>query len=345
MLASDLDEILDLTRHLWDDLRGGRLFITGGTGFFGRWLLESIAWAAHRLDLDLAVVVLSRDVRGFCARAPHLSHHRVLTFREGDIRSLRAAPSDSFTHILHAATYSSNVSGIVDPVGMFEIIVDGTRRVLELAAESGAHSLLFTSSGAVYGPQPRTLSHIPESYGGAPDPLDRRSAYGEGKRSAEFLCIEYGRAHNIATTVARCFSFLGPHLPLDRHYAAGNFLRDALLGQPIDVRSDGTSVRSYMYPTDLVEWLLTILLRGRTGCAYNVGSESAISVAELAQRISQQFSPPSQIRIAASATPRSAPERYVPSTETARGELGLSLSVDLDHALRRTLAWHRMSEA
>jgi len=153
--------------------------------------------------------------------------------------------------------------------------------VLEFCRQAGTKRMLFVSSGAVYGKQPATVPHVPETYAGSPDPLAPGNAYAEGKRAGEFLCAAFAAANDLEIPIARPFAFLGPGLPLERHFAAGNFLADALAGRPLAVNGDGTPYRSYMYPTDLTAWLLTILAKGQSGRAYNVGSDEAVTIGEL----------------------------------------------------------------
>ncbi len=339
-LAGDLDHVLAHTHNLWEDLRGGRLFITGGTGFFGCWLLESFAWANDARGLGAEALVLTRDPEAFAAKHPRLAAHPAIGFHRGDIRSF-PFPNGTFSHIVHGATEAKASLNRDDPLGMIETITEGTRRTLEFARRCGASRFLLTSSGAVYGAQPPGLSHVPEEYVGAPDCARAGSAYGEGKRLAELFCAVYAEKHGLNVSIARGFAFVGPFLPLDSHFAVGNFLRDGLRGGPIEIGGDGTPFRSYLYAADLAIWLWTILLRGRPGRAYNVGSEAAISIADTAQAVAACFAPAPPVRIARAPTLGQAAERYVPSTERARGELGLDVWVGLDEALRRTIDWNR----
>lgn len=128
---------------------------------------------------------------------------------------------------------------------------------------------------------------------------------------------------------------------LDRHFAIGNFLGDRYAGRPIDVKGDGTAIRSYLYAADLARWLWTIMLRGQPGAAYNVGSEEAVSIADLARRIAAWETSPLPVRFASTPVPGQAAERYVPSTRKAREALSLEPTVCLGEAISRTLAWAR----
>jgi dTDP-glucose 4,6-dehydratase len=341
-LAVDLDHLLESGAPIWGDLRGARLFITGGTGFVGRWILESFVWVNDELDLGAEAVVLTRDPARARARAPHLARPDVVTLLEGDIRSF-AFPDGDFSHVLHMATETDTATSSLRPSLEFDTAVDGTRRVLEFAASRRVGALLYTSSGAVYGRQPAELARVAEESSIAPPPQDARASYAHAKRAAEFLCCAAHQEVGLEARIARLFAFVGPHLPMDAGYAAGNFIRDAIAGGPIRVSGDGTPLRSYLYAGDLALWLWTVLLRGASARPYNIGSDREISIVELARTVARSLDPSLAVEVAGSPAPGIPPQRYVPDTSRAAQELGLRPTVTLEEGIRRTAAWHSAS--
>ncbi|MCQ1551175.1 MAG: NAD(P)-dependent oxidoreductase [Candidatus Accumulibacter phosphatis] len=318
-------------------MAGASIFITGGTGFFGHWLLETLAWANARLQVGICATVLSRDPTTCARRISCLAANPSITVVPGDVRSFDF-PTSRFTHVVHAAFDSARP--IDDPLAAFDTLATGTRRVLEFAATQPLKNMLFVSSGAVYGPQPPGMACMAEDYCGGPDPASASSVYGEGKRAAELLCA-MAAADGLPVTIARCFAFIGPGLPLDAHFAAGNFLRDAAAGKEIVIKGDGRPLRSYLYAADLAIWLWTVLLKGSAGRAYNVGSKEPVSICELARAIAARAPTRPAVRILG--TPGRAPaERYVPCVRRATEELGLSRTVVLEDAIDRSFRWlHR----
>jgi nucleoside-diphosphate-sugar epimerase len=340
--TTDLDLILDHTRDLWAETRGQRIFLTGGTGFFGCWLVESFLHANRALQLDAKIAVLTRNPTAFAQKCPHLQSDPALTLIPGDVRDFKLPPnldSADFRYVIHAATEASAKQSAEEPLAMLETILHGTERTLQFASTHGARKFLLTSSGAVYGEQPASITHLPEDYAGAPNPLARSSVYAEGKRAAELLCALYANA-GLECKIARCFAFVGPHLPLDAHFAIGNFLRDAMSGQPIQINGDGTPKRSYLYAADLAIWLWTMLFRAPSMEAFNVGSEEAVSISSLAHTVANSLGANTPIHIAQQAQPGIPPRQYVPSTQKAEQLLGLRPSVSLEESLRRTAKWH-----
>ena len=329
---ADLEEIVRLGTRDFEALRGARLFITGGTGFFGKWLLAGLDRADHELGLDLKLTILSRNPRRFAAQWPETAARRGWTLFEGHVAELPVL-LERFDYVVHAAADAPAQTGEVAEAERSRAIVEGTRRVLSLAERKGTKRLLFVSSGAVYGAAAGKREGAREEEFAAARAV---MPYGEAKRAAEEGCT---RAE-ADCGIARAFAFLGPHLPLDQNFAAGNFIADALRGGPIRVRGDGTALRSYLYPTDLVTWLVAILARGERGAAYNVGSDEVVSTGDLARAIAAETTEDAQVEIQSSMA--QGPQNiYLPNVTRAKDELGLRVTVPLREAIRRTLAFHR----
>jgi dTDP-glucose 4,6-dehydratase len=332
----DLDHVLEHTHGVWEELRDARLFITGGTGFFGRWMLATFLRANDELSLRAKATVLTRDPLTFAAAAPDLAEHQAVSLLGGDVRSFEF-PSIASTHVLHMATETA-LGG--SRSSSFDTASRGTARVLEFAAASGVRALLLTSSGAVYGTQPPDCDRLNEDYPGTPHAEDPSAGYAHGKRAAEFLCSVAAAETSLRVKIARCFAFVGPLLPLDANFAIGNFIHDAELMDRIEVAGDGTPRRSYLYAADLAIWLWTILVRGESGRPYNVGSEADLSIAELASLVGEVLNPAIPVHVQGTPVIGASPKRYVPSTARAAGELGLQTRVDLPDAVRRTADWY-----
>lgn len=334
----DLEEIISGGRSDLAALRSARLFITGGTGYIGRWLLEALAHANKLLELNLSITVLSRNPERFLKSAPHFRNIPYLRFVEGDVRTFDYPPGE-FSHAIHAAT---DVVLENSPLDVFDVTVLGTRRVIEFCNLRGVGNVLLLSSGAAYGPIPHNLDLVPEDYPGSPRTDLTSSAYGIGKLVTEWLGTAYSQFGGNACKSARVFAQLGPYLPLDKQFAAGNFILNALKGEEFLIKGDGTPRRSYMYATDLIVWLLAILVRGAACRMYNVGSDDAISIRDLAAAIAR-VTGASNRRIVIQTPPRIGivPERYVPDVTRARVELDLKLHVSLDEAIQRTFSWYQ----
>jgi len=338
----DLDYILNETKHFWK--KEIKFFITGGTGFFGIWLLESLLWINERLGLNSKITILTRNLDSFRKKVPHLVEFSNVSFVIGDIRRFDF-PNEDYDFLIHAASASAESKFLKeDPEERFSVIFDGTRNVLDFAKSKKIKNILFISSGAIYGKRHLNIIKIDEMYNGSPDIDDDDAEYGIGKKSAEFICYIRAKKYNMDIKIARCFTFIGPYLPLDLHYSAGNFIRDALKGGPIVVKSDGRAVRSYMYMSDLMVWLFTILFKGKSCYPYNVGSEEEITIKELAYKVAEVYyrltGKKVDVVIEQKPDPSKPVDRYVPSTRRAREELGLTQKVSLDEAIERTLKFY-----
>lgn len=333
----DLDQILDAVGPHWERLRGQRLLLTGGTGFIGKWLLATFMHANRRLDLSARVVVLSRRPEAFLNEFPELCDAPEVIWLKGDVRNFELEAAYGCSYAIHAAT---DVVATSSPAEILDTCAAGTARVLSAMSQCGSARVLLLSSGAVYGRTPPEVSAISEEWQGAPDPLVPSSAYGEGKRVSELLCAMAANARpELEVSIARCFAFVGPHLPLDKHFAIGNFIGAAMNGQDIRIQGDGTPLRSYLYAADLAHWLWVLLFAAKSGRAYNVGGSEALSIGDLAHRVNRVLNGSGDVLIAQSPRPGVPPQAYVPSVDRIATELALSPSVGLDDAILRTARW------
>ena len=296
-----------------------RIFITGGTGFFGKSMLDyrlrhpDWKWAKAEWD------ILSRSPERFVAEYPRLANQAGVSFVGGDVRDF-AFPQGPFDAIIHAAT--SAVTTLSD-AEMTSVILDGVRHVADFARAIDCKKILFTSSGAVYGPR---ISPASED-----DTCNPVTAYGKGKLAAEQMLVDSG----LDVKIARCFAFVGPHLNRRIHYAIGNFIQDCLDGNTITINGDGTPLRSYLYADDLVEWLFAVLERGEMGRPYNVGSDEGLSIRALAEKVRAVLGTQNEIKVVGRSSGGN-PSVYVPVVNRARQELGLSVGVSLEQAILRT---------
>ena len=295
------------------------IFLTGGTGFFGKSILSMLK---RGFGPELNFTVLSRDPEKFLADNPEFNGLPMVKFISGDVRDF-TFPDQSFDYILHAAAPARAMPRGVER----DIILRGTRRVLDFAEHCHAGRVLFVSSGAVYGPQPPDLELIPEDF-----PCRPVTEYGIAKYEAEQMCLNSG----IDCGIARCFAFAGPYLNRNIHFAIGNFIRDCLAGQDIVIRGDGTPYRSYLYADDLVRWLFKVLFEGMPGRAYNIGSNQAVAIRELAETVRKVLRPDSRIVVRGKPIPGKKTERYVPDVARILRELNVSIENGLEKTILKT---------
>jgi nucleoside-diphosphate-sugar epimerase len=322
-------------------LKGESILITGGTGFMGAWLTEMIAFLNDNYEFDTRVILLSSRARNFSAKEPHLALRQDVTLIEKDIRSVFEIPEE-VGWIIHAAGNPDSRQHASDPLKTIGVIVNGTNTILECATRlPDLKKFLNISSGLVYGSQPWEMDAIPESFFGNLDCGSVSSAYPEAKRLGETLCAVYRNQHRLPIVNVRPFAFIGPYQLLDRPWAVNNFIRDSLLGGPIRILGDGETVRSYMYPSDMAFWILSILVNGAVGSSYNVGSPCGLTLQHLAEKIAICFSNRPKVISHISHDDKLRRNKFVPDVSLANNALGLSLKVDLDSAIRRTILWNQ----
>lgn len=338
----DLAHVLEHTPDVWKSMHGARVFITGASGFVGSWMLETLNHADVALGLNVRVHALVRDRAAFERRLPHLAASKSLTLETGDVRFVNPPPQ-AFTHFVHCASASSPALNAERPDEVVDIVERGSEQIIAAAERSANVRFLQVSSGSVYGAQPAGVERLSEESGLCADAADPTQRFGAAKLRAERRG-ERAAANGLGFVSARIFALVGPRLPLDGQFALGQFLGDAVAGRPVHLTGDGTPVRSWLYAADMAAWCWTLLVRGRAGAAYNVGSEEALSLWDAAQRVAA-LAPPVRAERAHQPTPGMNASRFVPSVERARSELGLDAWIPFDESVRRTLRWARQERA
>ncbi len=335
LLPVDYDFMLDRLETDFKAQSGTHWFITGATGLFGKWFLETLLESNKKFNTKFRITALSRDPQQFKTTMPHLGNHQDLQWIQGDASSF-VFPKEPIDFMIHAAAEvqntSANVAGKV-----FKQQLEATKHFIELCQVNPKAKVLFTSSGAVYGQIPSDMTHVPETYLGAPDVSKHNAAYGEAKRVSELLFHSAKLEFDLDFKISRTFAVLGAHLPLDSHFAIGNFIRQAMQQQPIQILGDGTPTRSYLYMAEHTVWLFKILFHGASTRAYNVGSDDSHSILETAQAVSAEFQG-SSIKVAQS-QPDKTISRYVPKIDRIRNELGLQVEISLQDSIKRTIDW------
>jgi dTDP-glucose 4,6-dehydratase len=344
LVRSDSEAVLAGRVGALDALRGTQLFISGGTGFLGAWLLELISVLNGQHGFGMGVTVFSRNARSFAARWPHLGRQGWARFQDGDIRYLDELPRET-QYVIHAAALTDRRLFASQPGAVAETNSLGAQRILRAAnLLDDLQKFVLISSGLVYGAQPWETPGVDEEHFGALRCDDVNQVYAESKRFAEVTAHCAISESKLPVVVARPFAFVGPYLSLQLPWAVTDFVRDSLNGGPLRIMGDGTTVRSLMYASDFAFWMLATLVHGRPRQSYNIGSPEPIDLAALARLITGYFSPVPEIltRVGQTGHERN---RLVPSVDRAVKELGVAVTVPLNEAIQRTIAWHRFQQA
>ena len=335
MNGIDKEDLTFIAEKLSEDFsfyKGKKIFLTGGTGFFGKWLLGAFAFLNRYHKLDIAVTILSRNPKKFSEENPKLFRNQWFTFIKGDIRNLDqvCCVDENFDLIIHAATDASVELNKSKPELMYSTIIDGAKTVCDFAKKVKANRILYTSSGAAYGKQ-SSKGKLLEELANQSDP-DKKDAYAYAKLQSENYFIGNAPCDVVIT---RCFAFSGPHLPLNGGFAFGNFINDVLNEQNIIIKSSGKSVRSYLYASDLVIWLLRVLSVGKDRELYNIGSHFEVTINKLATLVSRGC-----VSVKVLGVDDGNKDYYVPCTKKAERELGLKVFTSLEDSIEKTLRFY-----
>jgi nucleoside-diphosphate-sugar epimerase len=335
LFESDLRIICSSLEKDLRKFENSHIFISGATGIIGKWILAALLFADDTLDLNLSISILTRNKNVFGKNYPLLCLDRRLNVIEGDVRNFYTdIEIDYFIHgaadvikkNVESETYLTNILG--------------THNALNQAIKSNSKRFLYLSSGAVYGKSGTLEKGIVESNRGEIDFLNPNSSYALGKCGGEFLTMSAADESSISVSSARCFSMAGPHLPLDKHFAFGNFMLSALNNEKISITGNGKVYRSYLYLADVCIWLLKILINGENKISYNVGSDISISILELAEKIKFELDSSIEISVGNLSSDQSNSNYYFPNTSFTKESLNLEANYSLADMIKITANWH-----
>lgn len=322
-IFTQLKNIVDLSK-----LNNSNILITGGTGLFGKSILDALIFMHNFYEFK--ITVLSRNKNNFLFNYPKYNLE-FINFISGDIRNFDCKRQD-FDYIIHAAAPASAKLEEENPKEMYSVILEGTKNIIDIAKNMNVKKLLFTSSGAVYGEQYQSIKSFKEDYQGIPI-----TYYGKAKKISENIFLN----SNINVSIARCFAVTGPYLNLNIHFAIGNFIKDAIENRDIIINGDGRPLRSYLYTADLVIWLLAILLKSKNKSIYNVGGRNGISIYDLAKKVSKQVNNyTGKVDILTKSNYNYPTPKYIPNNKKIIKELGVKENYTLDEAIKRTIDWN-----
>ncbi len=331
-ISSDIQDVISRLQMDLEQFQNKTILITGGTGFFGRWILQTLCTIIQEKGFSISIYVLSRNPKIFLSKHSNFPFQNYIKFIEGDVTDFKL-PNIKLDFLIHMATTAAEETFRgEDQLKKMTLLYNGTENTLVNAVTKGVKKVLFTSSGVVYGPS--ESKYLNEDMLQAPKTTNISSALGEGKRLAEYLVAYYAYKFGFSYSIARCFSFAGQYLPLDIHYAFGNFIKDVENNGKISILGSGREVRSYLYVGDAIVWLLKMLVNSRNQ-VYNVGSSKDITIADLAKRISKQYGIANEVDIKGGELGQDNFTRnyYVPSTSKIKKELNVSEWTDLDQII------------
>jgi len=341
IVKQDVLNIFEMHSQLPEPLRNAHIYITGGTGFLGAWLLELIGGLNDQFDFKIKATIAGRSFEKFRLKHPHLVKRKEFTFQSVDVRNLAELPHDT-THIIHAAATSNRDHFASFPTLSFENNIVAALQVFRLANQlSAIQNIVLVSSSQVYGRQPNDVQTIKEdSFGGVLSSFDTNSVYAESKRACESAAASFLTEMKLPICVARPFSFVGPYQSLDLPWAITNFMQEALRGGPINIMSDGSVIRGLMYASDFANWILHITAYAKPRSVYNVGSSEPVDLLSLAKMIRSFFKNEPQIVTSLGNNSSGGGKRMLPDVEKAKKELQLKITVGLETAIQRSMEWH-----
>ena len=280
-------EMINLSHYIdWSKLQNKTVLITGGTGLIGSTVIKALLYVNEVRKLNVCVLALVRSAEK--AKRLFGNETDALRFIVGSVEELPTIV-EPIDYIIHGASPTASLFFVNHPVETIQIATMGTMCLLMLAHTKKVGGFVYLSSMEVYG-APKEDTLIPESQGCTLDSMSVRSCYPIAKRLCETLCASYVQEYGVPAKVVRLAQTFGPGVERDDKRVFAEFARNVMNKTNIVLQTAGTSKREYLYTADAVTAILTVLLHGKTGEAYNAGNpETYCSIREMAQLVAEQI--------------------------------------------------------
>ena len=318
-----------------EKLYGKKVLITGATGTIGSFAADALIHLNQKVKANIRVLLAGRSVEKL---QNQFGNHDNVKYLSYDLN----APiefDEAIDYVIHAAGNAHPAAFNGDPVGTIVGNIDSTHQLLEYMKNHGGKRCLYVSSGEVYGQGDISLDAFDETYSGYLDILSARSCYPLSKRMTENLCVSYWKQYDIESVIVRPCHTYGPFMTPSDNRAHTQFLHNALSGEDVVMKSAGTQMRSYNYVADCVAGLLTVLVNGNVGEAYNLANPKVrVTIAEFAEKIATAeeckviFDDPTEADVAN----RSPIPKQILATEKLES-LGWQPAFSIDLGIRHTL--------
>ena len=291
VLQEDLERLLASDFIDLDKLRDTRILITGATGLIGSNLVSALAYLSEEIGLDIHTDCLVRN-KGKAEKILDSEPLAIacINFIEADMTTWKPIEGTHYDHILHLASPTSSSYFLDHAVELIHLVFEATSNLLEVARKTGAVFTYF-SSMEVYG-TPHDDVKIKEDFiGCAPQMMNARSSYSEGKRLCETLCRSYFEEYGLPINTVRLAQTIGPKISVDDNRVVAQFARCSKNGEDIVLKTNGESKRSYIYTMDAVAAVLTVMTKGVRGEAYNIANEeNYCSILDMATMVAHEIS-------------------------------------------------------
>lgn len=287
VVKQDIVRIADSSLE-WEKLEGKTVMITGATGFIGSFLVFSLMERVKKYNADIRVIAMVRSEERAVEKFRDYMDLGRIQFLLGDVMD-PIEDDRKVDYVIHCASNAAPDKYASDPVGTMQINFFGTSHVLDFARRCGAEKFLYVSTIEVYG-RTENLDTIGEEDFGYISSSNVRSCYPESKKCCENLTICYGKQYGLHVSVGRLSYIYGAGMSKTDAKVCAMFARKVAAGEDIVLKSKGNQLRSYTYVSDAITGLLTVLLSGENGEAYNIASStSRITIADMAEKSCSLF--------------------------------------------------------